>query len=290
MYGLIKNQYFIAPFLLFLTLLCGFIIYNPVTFKALSPFQYHSTRNAEASQKDELGLALAEASTENKAVIIAVVNKAYVEGDDRSMLDLFLDSFWHGENTRGLVDNLLLVNADQASYERCRFLRLHCYRLETDGVKFDKEEVYMSDEFIKMMWSRTLFLGKYSSVAMTSFLRSNKNTVRLFDLWYARKDKSAGQKEQDVLNGMLHGDVFTKLGLRVGFLDTLLFSGFCQDSKDIRAVTTVHANCCRTIRAKITDLSAVIDEWKRFKRSAINETSSTFRNLKHEACAHSWGK
>ncbi|KAJ6386714.1 hypothetical protein OIU78_016615 [Salix suchowensis] len=338
MYGLIKNQYFIAPFLLFLTLLCGFIIYNPVTFKALSPFQYHSTRNAEASQKDELGLALAEASTENKAVIIAVVNKAYVEGDDRSMLDLFLDSFWHGENTRGLVDNLLLVNADQASYERCRFLRLHCYRLETDGVRFDKEEVYMSDEFIKMMWSRTLFLGQVLKrgydfiftdtdvlwlrnpfprlslnknvdlqISTDSFngdqwsknnpintgfymIRSNKNTVRLFDLWYARKDKSAGQKEQDVLNGMLHGNVFTKLGLRVGFLDTLHFSGFCQDSKDIRAVTTVHANCCRTIRAKITDLSAVIDEWKRFKRSAINETSSTFRNLKHEACAHSWGK
>jgi hypothetical protein len=115
------------------------------------------------SQKDALGLALAEASTENKAVIIAMVNKAFVEGDDKSMLDLFLDSFWHGENTRGLVDNLLLVNVDQASYERCKFLRLHCYKLETDGVKFDKEEVYMSDEFIKMMWRRTLFLGQVLS-------------------------------------------------------------------------------------------------------------------------------
>ena len=120
-------------------------------------------------------------------------------------------------------------------------------------------------------------------------IRSNKNTVQLFDLWYAMKDRSVGQKEQVVLNGMLRRDVFTKLGLGVRFLDTLHFSGFCQDSKDIRAATTVHANCCRTISAKITDLSAVIDDWKRFKRSAINETS-TFGNLKHEACAHSWGK
>ncbi|RQO98602.1 hypothetical protein POPTR_012G112600v4 [Populus trichocarpa] len=330
----LKNHcnHIISFSLLFLTLLCGLI-----TFKPFSPFQYYTRNVTSTSQKDALGLALAEASTENKAVIIAMVNKAFVEGDDKSMLDLFLDSFWHGENTRGLVDNLLLVNVDQASYERCKFLRLHCYKLETDGVKFDKEEVYMSDEFIKMMWRRTLFLGQVlrrgynfiftdadvlwlrnpfprlsfnknidlqistdrfngdqwsqTNPINTGFfmIRSNKNTIQLFDLWYERKDKSTGQKEQDVLNGMLHGGVFKKLGLRVRFLDTLYFSGFCQDSKDIRAVTTVHANCCRTISAKITDLSAVIDDWKRFKRSAVNETS-TFGNLKHEACAHSWGK
>lgn len=112
------------------------------------------------SQQDELELALAEASTENRTVIIAMVNKAYVEGDDKSMLDLFLNGFWFGENTRDLVNHLLLVNVDQASYERCKFLRLHCYKLETDGVEFDREEVYMSNEFIKMMWRRTFFLGE----------------------------------------------------------------------------------------------------------------------------------
>ena len=117
-------------------------------------------RNEIASQQDALELALAEASTENRTVIIAMVNKAYVEGGDKSMLDLFLNSFWLGENTRDLVHHLLLVNVDQASYERCKFLRLHCYRLETDGVRFEREEVYMSSEFVKMMWRRTLFLGE----------------------------------------------------------------------------------------------------------------------------------
>lgn len=48
-------------------------------------------------------------------LIIAIVNKAYVEGD-KPMLDLFLDGFWHGEDTRGLISQLLLVAVDQTSF------------------------------------------------------------------------------------------------------------------------------------------------------------------------------
>ncbi|KAJ6410559.1 hypothetical protein OIU84_007331 [Salix udensis] len=307
----LKNYctHIIAFFLLFLTLLCGLILCIPATFQPFFPFQYY-TRNEVTSQQDALELALAEASTENRTVIIAMVNKAYVEGDDKSMLNLFLNSFWLGENTRDLIHHLLLVNVDQASYER---------------------------EFVKMMWRRTLFLGEvlkrgYSFIFTdtdvlwlrnpfqrlsfnenidlqistdrfdgdqwsqrnplnTGFymIRSNKKTVQLFDLWYSRREDSIGQKEQDVLDGMLHGEVLKNLELTVRFLNTLYFSGFCQDSKDIRAVTTVHANCCRTMSAKVADLSAVLDSWKRFKRSAVNETS-TFGNLRHAACARSWGK
>jgi hypothetical protein len=74
------------------------------------------------------------------------------------MLDLFLNSFWLGERTRSLIDNLLIVAVDQTSYDRCEFLRLNCLRLETDGVDFGGEKLYMSQEFIKMMWRRTFFL------------------------------------------------------------------------------------------------------------------------------------
>lgn len=108
--------------------------------------------------KDELEEALAGAATENKTVIIAVVNKAYVEGD-KPMLDVFLDGFWIGDGTRHLINHLLLVAVDHISFERCKFLRLHCYRLETDGVDFAGEKLYMSDDFIRMMWRRTQFLG-----------------------------------------------------------------------------------------------------------------------------------
>jgi hypothetical protein len=109
--------------------------------------------------RDALEAALSEASMGNRTVIITIVNKAYVEGD-KPMLDMFLDSFWLGKDTRELVDHLLLVAVDQTSFERCKFLRLHCYLLEMDGgLDSNSEKLYMSDGFIKMMWRRTLFLG-----------------------------------------------------------------------------------------------------------------------------------
>lgn len=97
----------------------------------------------------------------NKTVIIAIVNKAYVEQDvesDTTMLDIFLGSFWLGEGTRSLIDHLLIVTVDRTAYDRCQFLRLNCFRLETDGVDFEGEKIYMSQDFIKMMWRRTFFL------------------------------------------------------------------------------------------------------------------------------------
>jgi len=97
----------------------------------------------------------------NKTVIIAMVNRAYVEQDvesDTTMLDIFLNSFWLGEGTRSLIHHILLVVVDQIAYDRCQFLKLNCFRLETDGVDFEGEKVYMSQDFIKMMWRRTQFL------------------------------------------------------------------------------------------------------------------------------------
>lgn len=111
---------------------------------------------------DELELALSRTSMENKTLIIAVVNRAYAEQGietDRTMLDLFVDSFWLGEGTRWLLDHVLVVTMDLPSYRRCEFRRLNCYRLATDGVDFGGEQLYMSHDFVAMMWRRTLFLA-----------------------------------------------------------------------------------------------------------------------------------
>ncbi|XP_021822791.1 uncharacterized protein At1g28695-like [Prunus avium] len=110
---------------------------------------------------EELLATLDKASIGNKTVIIAVINKAYAVQEvkaDTTMLDLFIESFWQGEDTRHLLDHLVLVAVDQTAYDRCQFLRLNCYRLETDGVDFGGEKLYMSQDFIKMMWTRTWFL------------------------------------------------------------------------------------------------------------------------------------
>ncbi|XVF79708.1 hypothetical protein PTKIN_Ptkin15bG0011100 [Pterospermum kingtungense] len=111
---------------------------------------------------DELDMVLNEASMANKTVIITALNKAYVEqivNTDTTMLDLFLESFWLGDDTRSLVDHVLFFTFDQAAYERCKFKRLHCYRLVTEGVDFGGEKVYMSEDYIKLTWRKTqLFL------------------------------------------------------------------------------------------------------------------------------------
>ncbi|KAM7494679.1 hypothetical protein LguiB_029288 [Lonicera macranthoides] len=302
----------------------------------LASFDCCPELNKTTIYRDDLEEALAKAAeNNNNTVIIAIVNKAYVEGE-KSMLDIFLEGFWLGDDTRPLMNHLLLVAVDQLAFERCQFLRLYCYRLKTAaGVEFSSEKVYMSDEFIRMMWRRTLFLGNVlkrgynfiftdtdvmwlrnpfpmlrtnesidlqistdkfngdqwsqSNRINTGFymIRSNKKTVALFDKWYSRKDSSTGMKEQDVLINLMDDGVFTNLGLSVRFLDTLYFSGFCEDSKDVRRVTTFHANCCRSISAKVADLTVVIHDWKRFKILSANE-AATFRWSSHTACGNSW--
>ena len=126
------------------------------------------------------------------------------------------------------------------------------------------------------------------------YVRSNNKTIALFDKWYSMRDNSTGQKEQDVLLDLIKGGIIRELGLNIRFLDTLYFSGFCQDSKDFKAVTTVHANCCRSITAKVTDLRAVLRDWKRFKKNVsykrfanVNATK-TFRWTGHWGCWNSW--
>lgn len=301
-------------------------------------FSMQSVQTAAAV--DELQAALDKASMPNKTVIITVVNKAYAEGgDSMTMLDLFLESFWVGNGTRPLLRHLLVVAVDQTAYDRCKFRGLHCYRLETDGVNFRGEKLYMSQDFINMMWRRTLFLldvlkRGYSFIFTDTdimwlrnpfqvlstdqsedlqistdqfygdprsennlintgfyFIRSNNATIALFELWYAMKNNFTGTKEQDVLTSLMRKGLFGELDLKVRYLETLYFSGFCQDSTDFRAVTTVHANCCRSIKAKVADLRAVLRDWRRFKRlerkRAANETMA-IEWSKHIACFHSW--
>ncbi|XP_010478248.1 PREDICTED: uncharacterized protein At1g28695-like [Camelina sativa] len=296
----------------------------------ISNLQNHANNTLRSTEYpvDELEAALVRAAAgNNNTVIITMVNKAYVEdvGRGRSMLDLFLDSFWEGEGTLPLLDNLMVVAADQTAYDRCRFRRLHCYKMETDGVDLKEEKLFMSKDFIEMMWRRTRLLldvlrrgyhviftdtdvmwlrspltqlnesldmqisvdrnGVGGHLINTGFyhVRSNNKTISLFEKWYDMRLNSTGMKEQDVLQNLLDSGYFDQLGLTVEFLNTNEFSGFCQDSSDMSAVTTVHANCCRHIPAKVFDLTRVLRDWKLYKTSHVNSKWSP-----HVKCWRSW--
>ncbi|XP_074283194.1 uncharacterized protein At1g28695-like [Silene latifolia] len=299
----------------------------------------HQNQITLQTHKDELEETLERTSMPNKTVIIAVVNRAYVEGEVvPNMLDLFLEGFWEGEGTRELVNHLLIVAVDQTAYERCLFRGLHCYKLETDGVDFTREEVFMSSDFVKMMWRRTLFLldvlqrgynfiftdtdvvwlrnpftilttnitqhldiqfstdwytGNSSSILNPIntgfyFVKSNNKTISLFKKWYHLKDNSSGVKEQDVLQNLAWQGVLTDLDINFRFLDTKFFSGFCHDSSDIRSVITVHANCCRYIKAKVTDLVQVLSDWSSFKVGNASLAADSFEWSPHVLCKNSW--
>ncbi|RWW33265.1 hypothetical protein BHE74_00022099 [Ensete ventricosum] len=311
----------------------------------------------------------------NKTLIIAILNKAYME--QIGMLDLFLQSFREGEGTRFLIKHLLFVAVDQTSFNQCCTLGLNCYELVTEGVDFSEEvfnafseEVfYMSDDFIEMMWRRTLFLGdvlkrRYSFIFTVSkimphksslnflnandltktkhvyfkkmqkhfcsisnyfhtcyqdvddiwsrnlftklnqegedlqmssyvyngrpfdgsdffntsfyFVTPNNKTTALFDEWYASKHNFTHMNDQEELLKMKRAGVFRRLGLKVRYLDTTCFTGFCQKSKDFGRVTQ---NCCVSVKAKFTNLTAVLEAW-----TSNNGTSNaTWPMLAYEA-------
>lgn len=121
-----------------------------------------------------------------------------------------------------------------------------------------------------------------------SIVRSNNKTISMFDYWYAARKDYVGLNEQEVLTTLVKNGLFKDLGLSFKFFDTLYFSAFCENSRDVGAVVTVHANCCgRTISVKVADLTTVIHDWKRAKSLSANETS-TFRWSEYLACFHSW--
>ncbi|KAL2319835.1 hypothetical protein Fmac_028804 [Flemingia macrophylla] len=289
---------------------------------------------------DALDLALAKASMSNKTLIIAVVNKAYVEQNEESdttMFDMFLGNFWLGEGTRPLINYLLIVAVDQTAYDRCQFLKLNCFKLETNDVGLEGETIYKSENYNKMTWTKIhmvlevlkrgynfvftdtdimwlrnpftrlgkneaedfqlstdIYLGdpwseKHLINTGFYFVRSNNKTISLFETWYGSKDNDTRKNDQDVLIDLIKNGIIKDLGLRVRFLDTLYFSGFCEDKKDFRKVITIHANCCRSITAKVKDIKASLHDWKRFKRLDVN-SSVNFQWTVHDWCWQSWGR
>ncbi|XP_042400260.1 uncharacterized protein At1g28695-like isoform X2 [Zingiber officinale] len=296
----------ITGFLLFVVVICvGFLLPHESRVTYFRS-QWMTKTEPTPLPKDELEASLERLSMPNKTLIIAVLNKAYIE--QNGMLQLFLQGFREGHDTCFLIHHLLFVAVDQASFDHCLAQHLNCYKLVADGVDFSAEAFYNSNEFLDMMWRRTQFLGDvlrrgYSFIftdmdvlwlrnpfsklhyegedmLMSSdwfngnpfddsnffntgfyFASPNNGTIALFDEWYASKN-SSGKNDQDTLLQMKRDGVFRRLGLKVRYLDTNSFTCFCHKSKDFGEVVTVHANCCVTVKAKLTDLTAVLEVWK----------------------------
>lgn len=107
-----------------------------------------------------------------------------------------------------------------------------------------------------------------------NYVRSSNRTIEFYKFWYASREKYPGNHDQDVLN-MIKGDPYvSQIGLQLRFLNTAYFGGFCEPSKDLNVVCTMHANCCIGLGNKIHDLRALLEDWTKFKLLPENEKSS----------------
>ncbi|GLJ46328.1 hypothetical protein SUGI_0976410 [Cryptomeria japonica] len=98
-----------------------------------------------------------------------------------------------------------------------------------------------------------------------SFVNANERTAKLYELWYAYTIRYPKIHDQNVFNRMKYSKNFTHIGLDILFLDTSYFGGFCEPKAKLEDVCTMHANCCKGLRAKIGDLRATLNDWVLFK-------------------------
>ncbi|XP_028066669.1 uncharacterized protein At4g15970-like [Camellia sinensis] len=251
---------------------------------------------------------LEKAAMADKTVIITTVNGAWTEPG--SVFDLFLESFRIGNQTRRLLNHLVVIALDQKAYDRCSALHLHCYVLSTHGKDFSGVVYFMSTGYVDMMWRRIDLLHSVLKLGYNfiftdadvlwfrdpflhfyldgdfqiscdffrsnpsdinnqpnggfNYVKSNKHTIKFYQFWYTSRETYPGLHDQDVLDKIKFDPLFSIIGVKMRFLDTAYFGGFCQPSKDLNHVCTMHANCCIGLDHKVHDLKVMLEDWRKF--------------------------
>ncbi|KAL6638677.1 hypothetical protein ACP70R_023788 [Stipagrostis hirtigluma subsp. patula] len=102
------------------------------------------------------------------------------------------------------------------------------------------------------------------------FVRSSEKTIEFYRAWQQGRWRFFGKHEQDVFNLIKH-EMVAKLDVTIQFLDTTYISGFCQLSKDLNKICTLHANCCVGLVPKLRDLRGVLDVWGNYTAGTPDE-------------------
>lgn len=97
-----------------------------------------------------------------------------------------------------------------------------------------------------------------------TYVISNNRTIPFYKFWYKSREYYKGMHDQDVLNEIKSHPFIKKIGIRMKFLDTAYFGGFCEPSKDLNLVCTMHANCCVGQPNKVHDLKILLEDWIKF--------------------------
>ncbi|KAF5204456.1 Glycosyltransferase [Thalictrum thalictroides] len=113
-----------------------------------------------------------------------------------------------------------------------------------------------------------------------NYVKAVGATIEFYKFWYMARINHPNLHDQAVFEIIKHEPIVHASGLRIKYLDTMYFGGFCQPSKDMNKVCTMHANCCVGIEKKIHDLGLILHDWKNFtslppeQKKAIGSSSS----------------
>lgn len=118
-----------------------------------------------------------------------------------------------------------------------------------------------------------------------NFVRSSNRSIKFYEWWYESRTAYPKLHDQDVLNKIKSGGHLSEIGLKMLLLDTKYISGFCERRAGLEDVFTMHANCCKGMKAKIADLRLILQDWSSF-RSLNGSTAVHWRAP--DACLHSW--
>ncbi|KAF3438167.1 hypothetical protein FNV43_RR20923 [Rhamnella rubrinervis] len=202
-----------------------------------------------------LDVVLNRASMKNKTVIITTLNNAWAVPN--SIFDLFLESFRIGNNTQKLEPTFLVK----------RFYDSRLLANDVEEIEFLANLLEKGYSFIfsdtDIMWLRDPF---YISIQMQI---SKLHAITSGEILLI--ERFPGLHDQDVLNNIKHDPFITEIGLQLRFLNTAYFGGFCEPSRDLNLVCTMHANCCVGLDNKVHDLQILLKDWRRFTSSNQTE-------------------
>ncbi|CAA7014822.1 unnamed protein product [Microthlaspi erraticum] len=97
-----------------------------------------------------------------------------------------------------------------------------------------------------------------------TYVRSNNRSIEFYKFWHKSRLEYPELHDQDVFNRIKHKPFISEIGIQMRFFDTVYFGGFCQTSRDINLVCTMHANCCIGLEKKLHDLNLVLDDWRKY--------------------------
>ncbi|KAI3728259.1 hypothetical protein L6452_16892 [Arctium lappa] len=107
-----------------------------------------------------------------------------------------------------------------------------------------------------------------------TYVKSNYRTIQFYKYWFDSRLNYTGLHDQDVFNKIKFNPFISDIGVRIRFLDTTFFGGFCEPSRDFNKVCTMHANCCVGLENKVHDIGIMLQDWRKYMLSLGNETAT----------------